>query len=87
MNCSRCNDPIGSISIGDDAGPSHPRCYHLAHPYVPKQTLREVLNNGDDRVLARQLVEEYMPLDRQRLLIAEFNAIMQARYQSRIKED
>lgn len=85
MKCSRCKKPIASMYIGDDEGPSHTVCYHKAHPYKPKTTLREVLNNWDDQVLARDLVEKYAGCgDAAARIVAEFNERMQARYEKEI---
>ncbi len=80
MNCVRCGIPLTNISISDEGGMKHPRCYHLDHPYKPKQTLGEVLSNGYDMVLARDLVLRYTSPHIASLIIEEFNQVMQERY-------
>ena len=72
--------------IGDEGGYYHPRCYHLAHPFIPVGTVDAIVYNSADCVLARQLCVRYIDPVRADAMIEEFNRIMQARWLLRISE-
>lgn len=78
-SCFRCGLPIDGMCTVDHAGRWHMECYRKAHPFVPKQTFGEVLNNLDDQVTVRELLHIWVPDDTKRLIIIEFNSRMQAK--------
>ena len=85
MNCEYCKEELIGIFIGTGSGQAHPKCYWEKRPYVPKRTFREVLNNFDDPVIMRDMVEHYMPEQLKQRIVEEFNAFMEKRQSERIE--
>jgi len=84
MNCIRWGELLVDIYISDVGGISHPKCYYLAHPFVRKTTVVEVLASVDDCVLARNLVVKCVTPSDARAIVKEFNFIMQEQWRRRV---
>lgn len=85
--CSECNHPIlnSEMFIMTDGGSvTHSRCYHIANPPRVRETFSEVLCNGDDQVIVRELLIQLVPPHEQRQIIALFNHNMKERHVRRI---
>lgn len=84
--CYICNNEINSGSflgtIGD--GTAHSLCHYKQNPPKIRVTFAEVLNNRDDQVLVRQLVDKHMPTEKKVEIIDDFNREIQVRHQRRI---
>lgn len=84
--CVKCKEPIESAYTTDNGKFKHPYCYYQDHPFKPKKTFHEVLNNCDDQVLVRDLLTTFLTSDFQDVIINEFNKIMKARHERLIQK-
>lgn len=80
MICEICYQPIAFFGerIYTVNGPTHPACYFQQNPIKARTTFLEVLNNCDDQVIVRRLLEELVPMDAKIEVVRRFNEAMRA---------
>lgn len=75
VRCQNCCS-VTSIFRTSRYGSLCPACYKTLFPYKEAGTFGEVLANGDDQVLVRDLLKKYVPDTIQQKILREFNDIM-----------
>lgn len=61
--CARCSGDMPGIKISSSDGWICERCWYITNPFEECATFRDVLHNGDDQVLMRELVDSLVPSD------------------------
>lgn len=84
--CTICNEEIKSgVFIGTvNNGVAHQSCYVKANPPKIRKTFNEVLNNCDDQVIVREMLNEHVDHEVKLLIVKKFNEKMQERHQLRL---
>ena len=86
VSCDYCHLPIESSFIGTGTGRAHSICYYKANPPKKRNTFSEVLNNCDDQVYVRELLEHLTPKYIKDQIVSDFNTEMLRRHELRISD-
>lgn len=85
-NCAECGEVLGGLMVGSAKGWLCERCHYIANPFQPYRSFSEVLGQGDDQVIVRQLLKELVPHDVKCKIAAKFNERMEMKYRTRCNE-
>ena len=87
--CSECKKEIvsGSFVGTIGGGIAHGACFYKANPPRIRHSFLDVITNGDDQVLVRELLMRHVSLQCKGDITTRFNEIIQDRHNEMIKEE
>lgn len=84
--CEHCEKPVGASWINSDGARMHPICYRLKYPFTPRLTFMDVLLNGEDQVIVRELLHHKVPQDVKDEIVILFNKVMSGRHARTVRD-
>ena len=82
--CTICGKKMGCASIGTGTGMAHPKCYYIKNPPRLALTVEDVVNGGEDPVLARELILQILTPTQKAQLVETYNNGVLELYKIRI---